>query len=120
METKKSLLYLDDEEINLMLFKEMFKKDFEVHTVSSAEKALEYLKSNNVDLILTDQRMPVMSGVEFLEEYNKIAPEEPPKRVMVSGYSPEGEINEALEKNILDKFVSKPWTYNQLKEVLSS
>jgi CheY-like chemotaxis protein len=120
MDGKRSLLYLDDEEINLMLFKEMFKKDFEVHTVSSATEALEFLRENPVEVILTDQRMPVMSGVEFLEEFSKMAPEKPPKRVMVSGYSPEGEINEAIDKKILDQFVSKPWTYKQLKEVLSS
>ena len=115
---KKTIIYLDDEEINLMLFREMFKKDFDIHTESSAQHALEYLQDNEVDLVVTDQIMPIMSGVEFLNKLNKIKPEASFKKVMVSGYSPEGEVEEALNQKILDRFVSKPWTYNELKAVL--
>ena len=56
-QSKPAVIYLDDEEINLLLFKEMFKKDFEVFTTTYPEEALEYLKSHDVEYVFTDQRM---------------------------------------------------------------
>ncbi len=117
-DNKLSLIYVDDEEINLMLFKEMFRRDFDVYTTSSAKEALEYLKTNEVDVVVTDQRMPIMTGTEFLKALMEIKPDVPPKRVMVSGYTQEEDIEEALEKFNLARFVAKPWDYANLKAIL--
>ncbi len=114
---KPKLIYLDDEELNLLMFREMFRKDFDIYTTTSAEEALEYIQKNGVDLVVTDQLMPVMTGVEFLKMLVE-AIENPPKRVMVSGYTQEGEVTKALESNLLDIFVKKPWTYDGLKSVI--
>lgn len=119
-ESKLKLIYVDDEHINLLLFEKMFKNDFIVHTESSALSALEYIKQNEIDLVVTDQIMPVMTGLEFLAELQKIMPDNQIKRVMVSGYSPEEAVNEALENNLLHAFVSKPWRYQSLKDILLS
>lgn len=121
-ESKPAVIYLDDEEINLLLFREMFKKDFEVFTTTYPEEALEYLKSHDVEYVFTDQRMPIMSGVEFLKELEemKVATSAKPKKVMISGYAAEGEVSEALERNLIDRFVDKPWTYEGLKNVIST
>jgi len=113
-----SLIYLDDEEINLILFKEMFKKDFEIFTTTSPHEAIQYVSSNEVDFVLTDQLMPVMTGVEFLKELDGIEVPSNPKRIIISGYTKEGEVNEALEKKLIDRFVSKPWSYDKLKDLL--
>lgn len=119
MSTEKlSLIYLDDEEINLILFKEMFKKDFNIFTTTSPHDAIDYVKTNKVDFILTDQLMPVMTGVEFLKKLDGVEVPSMPKRIIISGYTKEGEVNEALERKLIDRFVSKPWSYDKLKDLL--
>ena len=117
-EEKLSLIYLDDEEINLILFKEMFKKDFQIFTTTSPHEAIEYVSNNAIDFVLTDQLMPVMTGVEFLKELEEKEVPSNPKRIIISGYTKEGEVNEALEKKLIDRFVSKPWSYDKLKDLL--
>ena len=117
-EQRLSLIYLDDEEINLILFKEMFKKDFQIFTTTSPHEAIDYVSNNEVDFVLTDQLMPVMTGVEFLRELEGINVPSNPKRIIISGYTKEGEVNEALEKKLIDRFVSKPWSYDKLKDLL--
>ncbi|MEM6831669.1 MAG: response regulator [Bacteroidota bacterium] len=116
---KLTLIYLDDEEINLIMFSEMFKKDFNIFTTTSPDEALTFLKENKVDLIVTDQLMPIMTGVEFLREIKQLFPETHAKRIMISGYTREGEIEEALEDELLDEFVSKPWKYDELRRILT-
>ena len=115
---KLSLIYLDDEEINLILFKEMFKRDFDIFTTTSPHEAIDYVSRNEVDFVLTDQLMPVMTGVEFLKELDGITVPSNPKRIIISGYTKEGEVSEALEKKLIDRFVSKPWSYDKLKDLL--
>lgn len=118
-ESKPTLIYLDDEEINLILFKEMFKRDFDIFTTTSPETAIKYVKDNNPDYILTDQLMPVMTGVEFLKELRELGVPSL-MRVIISGFTQEGEVDEALETKLIDEFVSKPWSYQNLKDLLLS
>lgn len=116
MDKKKyTVLYVDDEEINLRLFKASFRRDFEVITCESAKEALILLESQHVDVILTDQRMPEMTGVELLAEIDKKYPNIPPNRLMVSGYSRNEDIEKAFNDYKLFKFVRKPWNYEKLK-----
>lgn len=119
-ESKPAVIYLDDEEINLLLFKEMFKKDFEVFTTTYPEEAIEFIKNNDVEYVFTDQRMPLMSGVDFLKELEALNVTTSVKKVMISGYAAEGEVSEAIEKQLIDRFIDKPWTYQGLKEVIST
>ena len=115
---KPSIIYIDDDEINLILFRELFIEDFEINTYFSGLEALEYLKTTKVDYILTDQQMPVITGIEFLCELKKICPDQMPRRIMVSGtYKPE-EVKQALKNNLMDGFIAKPWTYNSLKKII--
>jgi CheY-like chemotaxis protein len=117
---RPKVIYVDDEEINLMLFREMFKNDFQIHTTTSPPDAIAYLKANRVDFILTDQLMPEMTGVEFLKELDADKTASSSKRVMISGYTQEGDIKEALENHLIDRFVPKPFTYNGLKEIIQA
>ena len=116
---KPTLIYIDDEDINLMLFREMFKKDFDIWTTTSGVEALDYLKGKPTDFVVTDQLMPVMTGVQFLKKLREDLPDfAPKKKVMISGYTKEGEVSEALDNNLIDHFVTKPWKYEKLKELL--
>ncbi|WP_370087457.1 response regulator [Ekhidna sp.] len=115
---KPSLIYLDDEEINLILFKEMFKRDFDIVTTTSPQDAIDYVSKNSLDYILTDQLMPVMTGVEYLKELKQRGVSDNSMKVIISGFTQEGEVDEALETKLIDHFVSKPWSYQNLKELL--
>lgn len=119
MDKKHSVLYVDDEQSNLRIFKDTFRRDFEVLTAISAFEALEILERNRVDVVITDQRMPNMTGVELLKKIYARFPDIPPHRLILSGYSEDKDIKEAFEKYKLSKFVSKPWEYNELKGVIT-
>lgn len=115
-----TVLYVDDEIINLKLFNSLFKRNFNVFTCLSGKEALELLKTEDVDVIITDQRMPEMTGVEFLKEVNDIYPEIPPQRLMLSGFSPKADVDKAYNEYNLFKFISKPWNYKELNEIILS
>jgi response regulator RpfG family c-di-GMP phosphodiesterase len=68
MEDKKiSILYVDDEENNLFSFKATFRLKYKVFTAISGADAIDIVKNNQIHIIITDQRMPEMTGVEFLK-----------------------------------------------------
>ena len=59
------ILYVDDEEDNLVVFKSAFRRDYNVHTALSAKEGLKILKKEDIKVLITDQRMPDISGIEF-------------------------------------------------------
>ncbi len=118
MKKKPKILYVDDEESNLRIFKDAFRRDFEIYTAISGYQGLEILEKTAFDVIITDQRMPGMTGVEFLKEVYTRFPEIPPDRLILSGYAKDEDINEAFKKYKLSKFISKPWEYGELKAII--
>lgn len=118
MDEKYSILYVDDEEINLRIFKNSFRKDFEVFMAVSASDGLEILKEHKIDIIITDQMMPEITGVEFLKQVNEIYPNIPPSRLMISGYAEDDAIEKAFNQYNLYKFISKPWNSEELKKAI--
>ncbi len=74
-ENKDTVLYIDDEFINLDVFEVAFENYYNVITVKSGEEALKILKENEIGVVITDQRMPDMSGIEFIETAKKKYPE---------------------------------------------
>lgn len=115
---KYTVLYVDDEKSNLRIFKDTFRRDFEVITTVSPFLALEILEQEKVDVIITDQRMPKMTGVELLGEINKRFNHIPPQRLILSGYAQDEDIRKAFSEYKLSKFIPKPWDYEELKELI--
>jgi response regulator RpfG family c-di-GMP phosphodiesterase len=118
MEQKICILYIDDEESNLRVFKNTFRREFNILLANSADAGIDVLKDNKVDIIITDQRMPGKTGLELLKEIHAMFPEIPPHRLMVSGYAAPIDINQAFEEYGLFKFVSKPWEAEDLKQII--
>ena len=114
----KTILYVDDEEINLRLFKATFRRDYNILTATSAKEGLEKLAKNTVDLVITDQRMPEVTGVEFLSKVQAIYPHIPPGRLIISGYSDPEDIELAYKEYQLFRFISKPWREEELHEII--
>lgn len=115
---KKVILYIDDEEINLRLFRNTFRRNYEIITAASAADGLAILNEKKVDLIITDQRMPDTTGVEFLSAVQKKYPGIPPGRLIISGYSDPDDIELAYREYQLYRFIAKPWDQNELIEII--
>ena len=112
------VLYLDDEEPNLFSFKAAFRRDFEVHTCDEPHKAVRMLDEQEFHVVLSDQRMPRISGVEFFE---LIMPDHPDvSRVLVTGYADTDAVVDAINKGQVYRFVSKPWNEEELRNVIKA
>lgn len=112
------VLYLDDEEPNLFSFKAAFRRDFEVHTCDEPHKAVRMLDEHDFHVVLSDQRMPRISGVEFFE---LIMPDHPDiSRVLVTGYADTDAVVDAINKGQVYRFVSKPWNEEELRGVIKA
>ena len=114
--SKISVLYVDDEENNLFSFKANFRLKYKVHTAISGKDALEILKKEAIDIIITDQRMPEMTGVEFLEKVIDINAE--PMRILLTGYTDMGAVIDAVNKGKIFHYLTKPWNESELDETI--
>ncbi|MBX2843360.1 MAG: response regulator [Flammeovirgaceae bacterium] len=110
---KYNILYLDDEESNLRIFRAAFKQFFKIFIAKSGMEGLEVLKENEIHLIITDQRMPKMTGVEFLEKILHEYPE--PVRIILTGFSDIEDIIRALNKCGIYRYIVKPWNREEMK-----
>jgi len=101
----------------LNTIKRLFRNDeFQVLTAKSGAEALDILKVNDVDLVVSDQRMPNMNGSELLEKVNELYP--PTKRVMMSGFADIHAVVEAVNQGQICQFLTKPWNKDELKQAV--
>lgn len=115
---KFPILYVDDEEHNLISFEATFRREYNVHTAKSAAEGLAIMRENEIDLVITDQRMPEMTGIQFLE---KIAPEFPDTiKMILTGFSDIGVIVEAINSGRVFRYITKPWDENELRMTIEN
>jgi PAS domain S-box-containing protein len=108
------LLFVDDEEkVQLALKRMFFSDNYEIYTASSGQEALKIIKEVPVDLIISDQRMPEMTGVDLLTESMKIVPDA--IRIILTGYADMDAAIGAINKGNVYKFIMKPWENDDLK-----
>ena len=107
------VLYIDDEANNLNSFKAAFRRDFEIYTASSAREGRKILDNNEIGVIITDQRMPVMTGIEFLESIIPIYPDT--IRILLTGFSDINAVMDAINRGQVYKYLVKPWQNDELK-----
>ena len=115
---KINILYVDDEENNLQAFKATFRRDFNIHLAISAKEAKEILKKETIDIIITDQRMPEETGVEFLASIIPVHPE--PIRILLTGYTDIQAVIDAINKGQVYHYLTKPWEEDYLRTVLKN
>jgi len=109
---KITILYVDDEENNLFSFKATFRIKYNVITALSGDEALKILAEKSVQIIITDQRMPGMTGVEFLEQVLEKYPD--PMRILLTGYADMGAVVDAVNKGKIFHYLAKPWNEEEL------
>jgi DNA-binding NtrC family response regulator len=109
---KLDLLIVDDEEKILESLSELFRNRYEVSTASDGDEALDIFRERRPQLVLCDQRMPGRSGIELLREMREIEPGT--IRMLITGYSDIEVVIEAVNDQILHRYVTKPWENEDL------
>jgi len=107
------ILYIDDEEDNLTVFYSAFRRNYTIHLASSGPEGLELMKKNEVQLVVADQRMPEMTGIEFLERIKHLYPD--CIRMVLTGYTDVEAIIQAINKGRVYRYITKPWNKDELK-----
>ena len=110
------VLYVDDEPENLRIFELTFRREFSVVTARSGEEGLARLHATPVALVLSDQRMPGMTGVEFLARAAEVDPRA--VRILVTGYGDAETLGHAINSGSIYRFVPKPWTPEEMRVTL--
>jgi len=112
--SQRTLLLVDDEENILMALKRVLRRDgYRILTATSAKEGLDLLSENRVDVIVSDQRMPGMTGVEFLRRVKEIHPEV--VSIVLSGYTELQSVTDAINEGAIYKFLTKPWDDEHLR-----
>jgi DNA-binding NtrC family response regulator len=117
MNDKPVLLFVDDEERIVKLLKIMFRSEYEVYTATSAREALAVLETIPVDVLISDQRMPEMTGIQLLSQVRERWPET--VRLLLTGYSDLVAIVGAVNEGEVYRFINKPWNQTELRAVIA-
>lgn len=114
----RTLLLVDDEPNILSALKRLFRPDgYQIIIANSGHEGLEVIRHHQVDVIVSDQRMPEMTGVEFLRQAKQICPET--IRMVLSGYTELQSITDAINEGAIYKFSTKPWDDSLLREQIA-
>jgi len=116
MNTKK-ILYVDDESINLQLFRFNFQNDFHLFLASSGSEALDIIKNEQINVIISDLKMPGMDGIELIERIKKDNPDK--ICLMLSAYYISEAITMGLNESLIYKYLLKPWNKNEVTKILN-
>ena len=107
-----NILYVDDETNNLNSFRAALRRDYNVFTALSGEEGIEILTKNDIHVVVTDQRMPNMTGVQFLQH---IPGDQDNIRIILTGFSDVESIIEAINTGKVYRYITKPWDKDELK-----
>ncbi|MCF8387997.1 MAG: response regulator, partial [Bacteroidales bacterium] len=124
METQKNkkakpkILYVDDELASLTGFKSIFRNHYDVYTAKSANEGYDIMKKENISLVISDQRMPGETGVEFLQKIRLDFPDA--VRMIVTGYSDIDAVIKAINKSMVYYYFSKPFEADDMKMIMDN
>jgi DNA-binding NtrC family response regulator len=107
------ILIVDDEPANLRTLARLFREDYEVLTAASGDEALALLGQHDVALLITDQRMPGMTGIELLKKTVALRPRM--VRIILTGYTDVDALVEAINCGQVYRYVAKPWNNEDLR-----
>lgn len=117
--TQITVLYVDDEDINLFIFKQSFQDKYNIITANSGMEGLEKLEeyADDIIVVISDMRMPSMNGVEFItkakERFANIA------YFILTGFDYNDEIDAAIEQKLINKFFTKPLDIEEIQKSIT-
>jgi class 3 adenylate cyclase len=107
-----NILYVDDEINNLNSFRAALRRNYNVFTAESGEEGIQIISKNDIHVVVTDQRMPNMTGVQFLQH---IPGDQDNIRIILTGFSDVESIIEAINTGKVYRYITKPWDKEELK-----
>lgn len=114
--SKHAILLVDDEPEILFSLKGLLRREFDLYTAESGQQALEILRQHRIHVIMTDQRMPEMTGVELMGRVKTEYPDA--VRMIFTGYADIKAVVEAINTGGLFRYITKPWDPDELIELL--
>jgi serine/threonine-protein kinase len=111
------ILVVDDEERILNALKSLFHRRYHVFTTTDGYKALDFIKRHHIHVIISDQRMPIMPGIELLRQAHDISPSS--VRILLTGYSDLAAIVGSINDGEVYRFISKPWDSQELQQTVA-
>ena len=111
------ILIVDDEPANLRALERLLRDDYTVLTAQSGVEALSLLEQHDVALIVTDQRMPGMTGIELLDKTVPLRPHM--VRILLTGYTDVSALIQAINSGNVYRYLTKPWDNDDLRMTVS-
>jgi DNA-binding NtrC family response regulator len=111
------IMIVDDEPANLRTLERLFRPDYQVVTAPSGAEALAQLDQHDVALLISDQRMPAMTGIELMMKTVAIRPQM--VKILLTGYTDVGALIEALNSGLVYRYLTKPWDNDDLRTTVS-
>ncbi|MDX6575709.1 MAG: two-component system, NtrC family, response regulator HupR/HoxA [Blastocatellia bacterium] len=111
------IMIVDDEPANLRTLERLFRPDYQVVTAPSGDEALALLEQHDVALMISDQRMPAMTGIELMMKTVAIRPQM--VKILLTGYTDVGALIEALNSGLVYRYLTKPWNNDDLRTTVS-
>lgn len=110
---RHKILYIDDDAENLRTFKRLFRKEYEILLAESGEEGLRLLLEHApISIIITDQRMPEMTGIEFLDQSIRLSPDS--IRMILTGFTDVQALIDAINTGRVYRYITKPWDEQEL------
>ncbi len=117
-DAKKHILYVDDEQVNLSIFENNFSEDFNILTATNIENVFDILKNNEIKVVLTDQQMPEITGIELIRKIKELYPET--VCIIISGFTDKEVLFKAINEVDVYWFIEKPWDNQQVIHVIDN
>lgn len=117
METKARILLVDDEERILRSLGMLLRMQYQVFATSDGNEALQILKREKIHVLVSDQRMPIMTGTELLKQAKQISPDT--VRILLTGYADADAALESLNEGEIFRYINKPWGPKELRDTIA-
>lgn len=110
---KYKIMIVDDESVNLRTLERLFRRDYQVVVASSGAEALTLLEQHDVALLISDQRMPGMTGIELMKSAVELRPQM--VKILLTAYTDVNALIEAINCGLVYRYMTKPWNNDDLR-----
>ena len=107
------IMIVDDEPANLRTLLRLFREEYQVITAESGTEALTLLQQHDVALMISDQRMPQMTGIELMKKTVEVRPQM--VKILLTGYTDIGALIESINSGLVYRYLTKPWNNDDLQ-----
>lgn len=118
MNTIKDIIYVDDEPINLELFRINFRNDYRVFTAGSAAEGLKIIERENINVIISDLRLPEMNGLELIEHIKAKWPNK--ACMLLTAYIESDVMLKAINQELIFRYITKPWKKDEVHRIIEA